>query len=40
MNRKLTVKSYTTIVLFVATLIVASTIFSDWESFKAGLFGN
>ena len=37
--RKLTKKDYLKIVIFVVTFIIARTIFSDWEHFKAGLFG-
>lgn len=37
--RKLTNKDYLEIVIFVITFIIALTIFSDWEHFKAGLFG-
>ena len=39
MKKKLTKKDYLKIVLIIITFIVASTIFSDWEHFKAGLFG-
>ncbi|WP_255402330.1 hypothetical protein [Tenacibaculum sp. SG-28] len=39
MINKLTEKEKLKIVLFVVTYIVASAIFSDWEKFKAGLFG-
>jgi predicted membrane protein len=36
---KLTKKDYLKILIFVVTFLIARTIFSDWEHFKAGLFG-
>ena len=36
---KLTKKEYLKILILVATFLIARTIFSDWEHFKAGLFG-
>jgi hypothetical protein len=36
---KLSKKDYLKIILFVVTFLVFRTIFSDWEDFKAGLFG-
>ncbi len=36
---KLTKKEYLKILLFVVTFLIARTVFSDWENFKAGLFG-
>ena len=39
MKFKLKKKEYATVILFIVMLIIASNIFSDWENFKAGLFG-
>ena len=36
---KLTKKDYLKITIFVVTFLIAKTIFSNWEHFKAGLFG-
>ncbi|WP_299056909.1 hypothetical protein [uncultured Polaribacter sp.] len=36
---KLTKKDHLKILIFVVTVLIARTIFSDWEHFKAGLFG-
>jgi hypothetical protein len=38
-KEKLSKKGYVKVILFVVTFLVAKTIFSDWEHFKAGLFG-
>ncbi|WP_187240782.1 hypothetical protein [Mesonia sp. HuA40] len=38
-KEKLTKKDYLKVTIFVVTFLIAKTIFSDWEHFKAGLFG-
>jgi hypothetical protein len=39
LKEKLTKKEYLKVTIFVVTFLIAKTIFSDWEHFKAGLFG-
>jgi len=36
---KLTKKDFLKILIFVLTFLIAQNIFSNWEDFKAGLFG-
>jgi hypothetical protein len=38
-NEKLSKKDYLKVTIFVVTFLIIKTIFSDWEHFKAGLFG-
>ncbi len=38
-KQKLTKKDYLKVTIFVVTFLIAKTILSDWEHFKAGLFG-
>jgi hypothetical protein len=38
LKEKLTKKEYLKVTIFVVTFLIAKTIFSDWEHFKAGLF--
>ncbi len=39
MKSKLSKKDCLKIILFIVTIIVTSTILSDWDHFKDGLFG-
>jgi hypothetical protein len=38
-KKKLSKKDFLKVTIFVVTFLIAETIFSDWEHFKAGLFG-
>jgi len=38
-KEKLSINDYLKVTIFVVTFLIAKTIFSDWEHFKAGLFG-